>query len=105
MQQNHHPIDLEVAFPVRTIRYVLLALAILLMAAAYGLFGQSDAHPAFQAASIKRNPSDWSEHANHPMGMGVNSSLKLLIQFAYAPHDNPMNGHSLPLMASQVVAG
>src|SRR5207248_926401 len=24
---------------------------------------------------------------------------------AYSPHDNPMNGHSLPLMPSQVVAG
>jgi uncharacterized protein (TIGR03435 family) len=83
----------------------VLAVAILLMAAAYGLFGQSDAHPAFQTASIKRNTSDWSERAQHPMGMGVNSSLMLLIQFAYAPHDNPMNGHSLPLLASQVVGG
>jgi hypothetical protein len=29
----------------------------------------------------------------------------LLIQFAYANHDNPMSGHSLPLPASQVVGG
>jgi uncharacterized protein (TIGR03435 family) len=29
----------------------------------------------------------------------------LLIQFAYAVHDNPMNGHWLPLAASQVVGG
>jgi uncharacterized protein (TIGR03435 family) len=29
----------------------------------------------------------------------------LLIQFAYAPYDNPMSGHSAPLMASQVVGG
>jgi uncharacterized protein (TIGR03435 family) len=29
----------------------------------------------------------------------------LLIQFAYANHDNPMLGHSLPLPASQVVGG
>jgi uncharacterized protein (TIGR03435 family) len=36
------------------------------------------------------------------MGMGVNSSLMLLIQFAYAAHDGP---HSLPLLASQVVEG
>jgi uncharacterized protein (TIGR03435 family) len=29
----------------------------------------------------------------------------LLIQFAYADHDNPMNGHWLPLPASQVAGG
>jgi hypothetical protein len=38
-----------------------------------------------------------------------NVSLLLLIQFAYAPYDNPnddpMSGHSAPLMASQVVGG
>jgi uncharacterized protein (TIGR03435 family) len=39
------------------------------------------------------------------MGMGVNASLMLLIQFAYAARDNPMNGHWLPLLASQVVGG
>lgn len=39
------------------------------------------------------------------MGMSVNASLMLLIQFAYAAHDNPMSGHSLPLPASQVVGG
>jgi uncharacterized protein (TIGR03435 family) len=83
----------------------VIAVAILLVAAAYGLFGQSDAHPGFQAASIKRNTSNWSERAKHPMGMGVNASLMLLIQFAYAAHDNPMSGHSLPLLASQVVGG
>ena len=83
----------------------VLAVAILLVVAAYGLFGQSDAHPAFQAASIKRNTSNWSERAKHPMGMGVNASLMLLIQFAYAAHDNSMSGHSLPLLASQVVGG
>lgn len=89
----------------------VLAVAILLVAAAYGLFGQSDAHPAFQVASIKRNTSNWSEPTQHPMGVGyrpggrltaTNASLKLLIQFAYAVHDSP---HSLPLMASQVVGG
>src|SRR5207245_4875602 len=61
----------------------VLAVATLLVAAAYGLFGQSDAHPAFQAASIKRNTSDWSERFRHPMSMRVNASLGLLIQFAY----------------------
>jgi uncharacterized protein (TIGR03435 family) len=35
----------------------------------------------------------------------TNASLKLLIQFGYAPHDNPMPGHSMPLLASQVVGG
>jgi uncharacterized protein (TIGR03435 family) len=83
----------------------VLAVAILLVVAAYGLFGQSDAHPAFKAVSIKRNTSDWSERFRHPMGMGVNASLLLLVQFAYANHDNPMLGHSLPLPASQVAGG
>ena len=84
----------------------VLVVAILLVAAAYGLFGQSDAHPAFAVASIKRNASNWSEPAQHPMGVGyrpggrltaTNASLRLLIQFAYAAHDSP---HSLPLLAS-----
>ena len=35
----------------------VVTVAILLVAAAYGLFGQSDAHPAFEVASIKRNTS------------------------------------------------
>jgi uncharacterized protein (TIGR03435 family) len=83
----------------------VFAVAILLVAAAYGLFGQPDARPAFQTVSIKRNTSNWSERAQHPMGWGANSSLLLLIQFAYAVHDNPMNGHWLPLPASQVVGG
>jgi uncharacterized protein (TIGR03435 family) len=87
----------------------VLAVAILLVATAYGLFGQSDAHPAFQSASIKRNTSNGSEPAQHPMGVGVhgaeNASLMLLIQFAYAVRDNPMSGHWLPLPASQVVGG
>jgi uncharacterized protein (TIGR03435 family) len=81
------------------------AFAILLLAAAYGLFGQSSAHPKFRAVSIKRHPSSWSERFQHPMGMGVNASLRLLVQFAYAPHDNPMQGHSLPLLASEVLGG
>jgi len=88
-----------------------LAVAVLLMAAAYGLFGQSGAHPAFQVASIKQNVSNWSEPTEHPMGVGykpggrltaTNASLVLLIQFAYAAHDSP---HWLPLLASQVVGG
>jgi len=83
----------------------VLAVAILLVAAAYGLYAQPDAHPAFQSVSIKRNTSDWSKRFQHGMGMGVNSSLMLLIQFAYAARDNPMNGHWLPLLASQVVSG
>jgi uncharacterized protein (TIGR03435 family) len=37
--------------------------------------------------------------------MGANASLLLLIQFAYAAHDNPMSGHSLTLPTSQVVGG
>jgi len=89
----------------------VLAVAVLLVAAAYGLFGQSDEHPAFAVASIKPNPNHWSEPTHHPMGVGyrpggrltaTNASVKLLIQFAYADHDLP---HWLPLPASQVVGG
>ena len=83
----------------------ILAVAILLMVTTYGLFGQSDARPAFQSVSIKQNTSNWSERFQHPMGMSNNASLLLLIQFAYAPHENPMAGHSLPLPASQVIGG
>ena len=85
------------------------AAVILLAGAAYGVFGQSDAHPSFQSVSIKRNTSNWSEPAQHTMGVGAhgaeNASLMLLIQFAFASHDNPMNGHSLNLPSSQVVGG
>jgi uncharacterized protein (TIGR03435 family) len=87
------------------IPFGVLAAAILLVGAANGLFGQSGAHPAFQSVSIKRNTSNWSERFQHPMGMGANASLMLLIQFVYAAHDNPMSGHSLNLPSSQVVGG
>jgi uncharacterized protein (TIGR03435 family) len=91
-----------------------LAAAMLLVGAAYGLFGQSNAHPSFEVASIKRNTSYWSEPTRHAMGVGYqpggrltaeNTSLMLLIQFAYADRANPMNGHWLPLPVSQVVGG
>ena len=89
----------------------VVTVAVLLVAAAYGLFGQSEAHPAFAVASIKQNTSNWSDRTQHPMGAGyrpggrltaTNASLMLLIQFAYAVHDSP---HWLPLPASQVVGG
>jgi uncharacterized protein (TIGR03435 family) len=89
----------------------VVTVAILLVAAAYGLFGQSDARPAFQVASIKPNPSKWGDPTEHPMGVSYkpggrmvaeNASLMLLIQFAYADHDSP---HFMPLMASQLVGG
>ena len=83
----------------------VFAVAILLVAAAYGLFGQGDSHPAFQTVSIKRNISDWSNPAQHPMGLNVNASLMLLIQFTYANHNDYMQGHWLPLPASQVIGG
>jgi uncharacterized protein (TIGR03435 family) len=83
----------------------ILTVAILLLAAVYGLFGQSTAHPTFQFASIQPSAINWSERAQHPMAMGVNSSLLLLIQFAYATHNSPYLGHTIPLPASQVVGG
>ncbi len=66
----------------------VLAVAILLMAAAYGLFGQSGARPAFEAASIK--PSAASEQGGgvraHPGGRlsTQNAPLMILIQTAYS---------------------
>ncbi len=83
----------------------VLAVATLLVAVAYGLFAQPEAHPAFQTVSIKPNTSNWSDPTRHPMSMSVNASLMLLIQFAYANHDNPMLGQFSPLPASQVVGG
>jgi uncharacterized protein (TIGR03435 family) len=70
-----------------------LVVAILLMAAAYGLFGQSHAHPAFQAPSIERNPLVSSDPTHHRMNVhpepggrltAHNAPLMLLIQRAYA---------------------
>ena len=87
----------------------LLAAAILLGATTYGLFAQSNAHPAFEVASIKRHPTGIDP--TQSMGGGyqpggrlhmVNLPLKGLIQFAYANHDSP---HWLPLPDSQVVGG
>ncbi|HUB82074.1 MAG TPA: M56 family metallopeptidase [Bryobacteraceae bacterium] len=87
----------------------LLAIAVLLGAMTYGLLAQSNTHPAFEAASIKRSPLNIDP--NQPMGGGyqpggllhmVNMPLKGLIQFAYADHDSP---HWLPLPDSQVVGG
>jgi uncharacterized protein (TIGR03435 family) len=83
----------------------VLTAVVLLASAAYGLFGQPGAHPAFQTASIKRNTTPWSERSRRAMGLGVNSSLLFLIQFAYAVHDSPMMGHTIPLPASQIVGG
>lgn len=82
-----------------------LVIAVLLAATAYGLLGQASDPPSFETISIKRNTSPWSERFDHPMGLRNNASLLLLIQFAYASHDNPMSGHVLPLPASQVVGG
>jgi uncharacterized protein (TIGR03435 family) len=88
----------------------VVTVAILLVTAAYGLFGQSDAHPAFEVASIKRGasavgPMDGPTGVSYKPGgrmIATNAPLRLLIQFAYAVHDSP---HSLPLRASQVVGG
>lgn len=87
----------------------VVTIAILLVTAAYGLFGQSDSHPAFEVASIKRGvsavgPMDPVSVSYKPGGrmIATNAPLRLLIQFAYAVHDSP---HSQPLRASQVVGG
>ena len=90
----------------------LLAMAALI-AAAYGLFAQSGAHPAFAVASVKPSPPA-IDRSRLSVGVGYrpggrmiasNATLKLLIRFAYAPHDNGMLGHANPLLGSQVAGG
>jgi uncharacterized protein (TIGR03435 family) len=83
----------------------VLAVAILLLAAAYGLFAQSATHPAFQSVSIRRSAFNWSERSHHPWGLGANASLLFLIQFAYATHNAPYAGHIISLPASQIAGG
>jgi uncharacterized protein (TIGR03435 family) len=91
---------------------VVVTIAVLLATAIYGLFGQS-AHPAFEVATIKRNASAQDAAtgrrgvAYKPGGriIATNAPLRLLIQFAYAAHDSPYQGHSDPLGASQVIGG
>jgi uncharacterized protein (TIGR03435 family) len=91
---------------------VVVTIAVLLATAVYGLFGQS-AHPAFEVATIKRNASAQDAAtgrrgvAYKPGGriIATNAPLRLLIQFAYAAHDSPYQGHSDPLGASQVIGG
>jgi uncharacterized protein (TIGR03435 family) len=91
---------------------VVVTIAVLLATAVYGLFGQS-AHPAFEVATIKRNASTQDAAtgrrgvAYKPGGriIATNAPLRLLIQFAYAAHDSPYQGHSDPLGASQVIGG
>jgi uncharacterized protein (TIGR03435 family) len=84
-------------------------IAILLVTAGYALFAQSDVHPAFEVASIKRGasavgPADPVSVSYKPGGrmIAMNAPLRLLIQFAYAAHDSP---HSQPLRAAQVMGG
>ncbi len=87
-----------------------VAVAILLGAAAYGLFAQSSARPTFAVASVKRSAfTGFNPH--QPMGGGyqpggrlhlVNLPLIGLIQFAYADHDS---SHWAPLRPSQVAGG
>ena len=87
----------------------VVTVAILLVTAGYGLLGQSEAHPVFEVASIKRGlssagPMDRISVSYKPGGrmIATNAPLRLLIQFAYAGHDSP---YSQPLRASQVVGG
>jgi uncharacterized protein (TIGR03435 family) len=70
---------------------MVVPLGVLLLAAAYGLYAQSDAHPAFQVASIKLNPARGQRAmyvSPQPGGRmtAVSAPLLLLIQNAYAVH-------------------
>ena len=87
----------------------VVTIAVLLLAAGYGLFAQSALRPTFDVASIKRGasavgPMDPVSVSYKPGGrmIAINAPLRLLIQFAYGIHDSP---HSQPLRASQVVGG
>jgi len=60
--------------------------AILLAIAAFGLFGQSDAAPRFEVASVKQNTSNPGFMMVRPHGGGLtteNAPLRLLMQNAY----------------------
>jgi bla regulator protein blaR1 len=92
------------------------ALAGLVIAASFAPQWIAFAQPTarFEVASIRQNKSDWSERYRHPMGGGYqpggrlvmrDSSLSLLLRFAYADHDNLASGHWAPLLASQIVGG
>ena len=77
----------------------VVTVALLLVAAAYGLFGQSGARPAFRSVTIKRNTTDGVRGG---MSMAHNAPLLVTIQFVYAVHDST---HLIPLPASTVVGG
>ena len=77
----------------------VVTVAVLLVTAAYGLFGQSDAHPAFEVASIKPGVSSLSP-IDGPVGV------------SYKPGQSPDvgptgRGHNsgLPLLHGSLVAG
>jgi uncharacterized protein (TIGR03435 family) len=65
----------------------VLTLLALLVAVGYGMYAQSDARPAFQAASIKRNTTGGNGMGVRPLpggGLhGENAAVTLLIQNAY----------------------
>jgi uncharacterized protein (TIGR03435 family) len=92
----------------------VVTIVVLLATAAYGVFGQSDAHPTFEVATIKPSPPV-RDSMNRAVGVAykpggqiiaTNAPLRLLIQFAYAAHDDsPFQGRSSPLLSSQVVGG
>jgi uncharacterized protein (TIGR03435 family) len=71
----------------------VITVAVLLVVAAYGLFGQSAVAPRFAVTSIKRNPSREQLSIAAPMGVGYrpggrlvagNAPLTMLIQRAYS---------------------
>ncbi len=66
----------------------VVTVAALLLVAAYGLFGQSDVRPAFQAASVKPSSSSAPFHMVRAQPGGrlstQNAPLLMLIQNAYA---------------------
>jgi len=61
--------------------------AILLVAAAYGMFAQSAAAPRFDVASIKRDTSALPRHTVRPLPGGLhteNATVRMLMQNAYS---------------------
>ena len=73
----------------------ILVITILLAITAFGLFGQSDAAPRFEVASVKQNISSPALMMVRPHGGGLtaeNAPLRLLIQNAYGVQAYQISG-------------
>ena len=79
----------------------VVTIAVLLVTAGYGLFGQSDAHPAFEVASIKRGASGVGP-MDGPMGVSYKPGGRMIAMNAplEASHPICLCGPRLPSLAA-----